>query len=388
MTNQIINSPVDVCNEIIYADFENQLDGDNESDKKSSFRKICEFFNSLTIYGTLEYPLFIESEVRKKLNLKKSIRRQNLKNTFVKIYAESSDGSIREQNALTEKGLYQVLASSNSALANDWWDIIYLVFKQLRQKGEVKLQKLIQTHKLEISKLTKSVEYAKKRHQEYQVEMENKLQNKHLLLCNEEGEKHQISGKLKLLEREIELNREVKNDDHCLVLDEIQKAYMFRIYVYIVNLKDHADKYNNYDLNMYDEAYVADINGDNLRYLFVSNDSPNFPACFDYKFITMLYIVESGTKLLWGKLHNSPYVKTLYHPKGRGYKYPVFETAMCFVEGVINEINRECISKLISEREEKQRQKREGKLARLSQIKTDPQSESIDILSKVLAGDN
>ena len=55
---------------------------------------------------------------------------------------------------------------------------------------------------------------------------------------------------------------------------------------------------------------------------------------------------------------------------------------MCYVEEVINDINRESISKLIIEREEKQRQKRESiPQKHIAQ----PEPEPIDILSKVVS---
>lgn len=361
-----LSTPINICDALSYSDFENKLDG-TDLDKKNAFIKIQTFYESLTVYGSIEFPIFLESEVRKKLGLSKSIRRKNISDkASLMIMAKGPGGKIRTYKALTERGLYQVLGSSNSVLADEWYDLVYDVFHQLRLNGEVKLKQLIANHDVEMKKLHDSIDNIKENYNQQQIETEVKYNRLRKETSDIECVKNQIGGQLKLLENEIELNKPMHDDemDKKLTLNEVQKAYMIPIYVYIVNLTDYKDKYNNYNLNDYDEININDMNGENLRYIFTGNDAPKFPNHMENKLVLTIYTIETGPKALTSRLRNNVYVKCIKRPKGGMYQYPVFEVSMCFVETILNNLNRELINKRIDILEERRSKQKDEKITK------------------------
>lgn len=350
-------TPINLTDELISANF--------ESDEKTSLTKIKELYSSLTIYGTVEYPLFLENDVRKKLNMTKAIRLKNMDdNDMVKIYVEDDNGIRRTKNAFTERGFYKVLGTSKNVYANEWWNLTYIVFKHLRLHGGVTLKNIIRDKDGDICKLNNAIQQAKRDHNDLKISSKLRLQEQKALTNNMESEKHQALGQLTIIKQDIDINQPLRDEyaGSGISLDEFRKAYMFRIYVYVVNLTDYKDKYNDYDLNNFDEYVAADMEGNNLRYVLVSTDVPKFPACIEHKFIKVMYVVDSGVKLLLNKLSISDHVKTIKHPNDKMYKYPVFEVSMCIIEELINNINKDSIDHRIIEREKKQTKRREEKI--------------------------
>ncbi len=378
-------TPINLTNELISANF--------ESGEKTSLTKIKELYSSLTVYGSVEYPLFLENDVRKKLNMTKTIRLKNMdENDMVKIYVEDANGIERTKNAFTERGFYKVLGTSKNIYANEWWNLTYIVFKHLRQHGQVTLKNIIRDKDNDIRQLNESIAAITKDYKQSKINYTCDLQEQKAIANTMESEKHQALGQLVIIKRDMDINKSLRdeyvgNSDICL--DEFRKAYMFRIYVYIVNLTDHKNKYNGYDLNYFDEYSAADMEGDNLRYVFVSTDVPKFPACIEYKFIKIIYVVDSGIKLLLNKLYISDYVKTIKHLNGKMYKYPVFEVSMSIIEEFISTINKDSIAVRIIEREKKQTTRRKEKILKdvfnmhiKNELKQKSETKEVDIINK------
>lgn len=371
ITSSEVLTPINLCDAITYSDFENQLDENTESGKKNAFNKIKEFYSSLTIYGSIEYPLFLESEVRDKLGLTQRIRRRNLNSRgLVMILAKSLNGSIREQKALTESGLYQTLGSSNSDLANDWYDLIYSVFHQLRLNGQVRLKQIVANHDVEMNALTKYIDDTNKKFKAYKVKATLDLQEQKQITYQAEDEKHRTYGKLKQLENEIDIRQIIRNDPdynsniNQFTLGEVKKAYMFPIYVYVVNITNHKEKYNNYNLDDYDPLTIEDMEGDILRYIFTRYPVFNFPNNLKCKLVKKLYMVEPKTRILTDKLRDNQYVKCIRNQQGGKYLYHIFEVTMCLVEDILSKLNKDLINIRIRLNDEKYARQRDERIKR------------------------
>lgn len=98
-------------------------------------------FKSLTVYGTTEDPLFLETDITKILefNDMNVARDYQMDKDYVKIKIFTG-GQRREVNALTERGLYCAMFKSKSELAEKFKDFVTIVLKSLRQKGSVTLK--------------------------------------------------------------------------------------------------------------------------------------------------------------------------------------------------------------------------------------------------------
>lgn len=96
-------------------------------------------FASLTVYGSFEDPLFLSSQVKELLGLSKIHTEDlDLNDEYIKVKVHSG-GQLREQNLLTEQGLYTIISRSRTDLGRKFRRFIKVVFKELRTKGQVTL---------------------------------------------------------------------------------------------------------------------------------------------------------------------------------------------------------------------------------------------------------
>jgi len=101
-------------------------------------------FSSIQIHGTYLEPLFLIADIR--ILLKTRIRPDKTceeGTDYIRILARCADGGIREQLALTEQGLYTVLARNNSAIGRRFRAFITTTIKEMRLRGCPSLDKVL-----------------------------------------------------------------------------------------------------------------------------------------------------------------------------------------------------------------------------------------------------
>lgn len=371
MSKEII--PIDMSSHLNYEDLADSMDGDTQKAKIKSFDKLKQFFKSLTVYGSIEFPLFLESDIRTKLGLTDRIRRKNISDfTTTFIFIKDPNGKFRKHKAITEFGLYFALGTSNSPEAIIFYKLIYTVFRQLRLKGEAHINKIIKNYESDIKALTNETKRLQIEYKNYKIDTKEELNIEKNKYFNEQMEASHARGKVKELIHDIEINMPLKNsiDRENIVLQDVYQAYMTPIYVYIVNLndisKENNEGYMNYDLTDYDELIINDIDGEELRYIFIKDQLPRFPKYITAKKIKRLYIVDSNTvfkefiDMLMSHKYSTPITKsnnTSYHP-------PVFNIALCKVETILNKINKVSIDKRIKKNEAKRRKLLEERITK------------------------
>lgn len=116
-------------------------------------------FKTVKIYGTLETPYFLLTDVCRLLKVNRiNMELYDSPTHYIEVMAPDALAAIRKQIALTEHGLYVVIAQTrNSELSKKFMAFVYNVLNELRLKGQVKLEKIIKimTAKLKEAKETK-----------------------------------------------------------------------------------------------------------------------------------------------------------------------------------------------------------------------------------------
>jgi prophage antirepressor-like protein len=100
-------------------------------------------FNKLDIYGTTENPLIATQQFQDLLGLDRlrlDKGEYDYGEDYIQMKCKGKDGKFREQNMLTEKGLYTVLARSHTELGKKFMRFVLVVMRELRTKGQVELE--------------------------------------------------------------------------------------------------------------------------------------------------------------------------------------------------------------------------------------------------------
>lgn len=98
-------------------------------------------FQEVRIYGTSDAPLFNtkDTETLLELGRQQYSRDYILGKDYIKCETIADDGRVREQNFLTERGLYGIMWKSRTAMAEKFKDFVTIVLQELRLKGKVDL---------------------------------------------------------------------------------------------------------------------------------------------------------------------------------------------------------------------------------------------------------
>lgn len=208
-------------------------------------------FGKITIYGSLEMPLFPVRQVSKFLSIDR-IRLDKGEYEITKDYINtkciSQDGKLREQQLLTEIGLYRVVFRGNSPVCKRFQFFATAVLKELRLVGEVTLTKALEKSKLletEIEKQNQKI-----------AQMENQLEVEHaqMVKYQRDSEKfyHQkMDAQTKLMvvqHRENQMNMWNKGSAEYQ-LQQMRERFYKKLYVYVEpipkNLRDEIAPYDD-----------------------------------------------------------------------------------------------------------------------------------------------
>jgi prophage antirepressor-like protein len=139
-------------------------------------------FTDLTIYGTVEEPMFASQQIQEMLGITKiHYARDYTEGTdYVKFSGVAKDGKAREQNMFTEEGLYNIIARSRTDIGAKLRKFIKVVFRELRLRGQVTLTDALGKLQRELEHQKKELEHQKKYNQVLDAECE-RLHDKELL---------------------------------------------------------------------------------------------------------------------------------------------------------------------------------------------------------------
>jgi prophage antirepressor-like protein len=226
-------------------------------------------FQNIEFYGTVEDPLVPVQELEKILQCP-DIRLDKLDlvegEDYIKVRAKSSDCKIREQNMLTERGLYTYLARSRTALGKKFNKFVYVVLKELRLKGQVTLKTAVEKLK------------------QYDLQLED--QNEKLKMQTRLSEKYfekNFELNTKLIKLEQQHNTWNKNDDSYKV-QRFRELLFKPLYVYV----DKVPRKLQNMIDSYDED--EELTDSDVRLMSVSFVLKN-------KSVAATYYVPPGTKL-------------------------------------------------------------------------------------------
>lgn len=172
--------------------------------------------SQITIYGTTEDPLFPLGQVEDAIGSKRirvDMGGYRLGIDYVKLVCNRSDGRPREQNLLTEQGLYKVLARTDTPVSEKFQTFTKVVMKELRLRGAVTLNDAIR-------KLNEQLEDEHVKLLQYKRDSERFYMQK-------------MDAQTKLLAAQVKIER-VDNYDAGYQLERIKNKCLKKVYVYQV----------------------------------------------------------------------------------------------------------------------------------------------------------
>jgi prophage antirepressor-like protein len=109
--------------------------------QSAAMQKMFPEFSSLVVYGTIDDPLFPCQQVLDMLQITKIhfTREFDEGDDYVKLAVTAKDGKLREQNMLTEQGLYNAISRNRGEIGRKFRKFIKVVLRELRLRGQVTL---------------------------------------------------------------------------------------------------------------------------------------------------------------------------------------------------------------------------------------------------------
>lgn len=197
-------------------------------------------FGYIRVFGSEENPLFIATDVAKAIGLNR-FKLEN--NTFLvegKHYNRQVVTGVHSQGVvlLNERGLYLMLAKSNSKLSEKFLDFIYVVLKELRTKGSITLTAAVERYKSDVKSLN------------------NQLDEKHAAFVRQQRDTEryymqafELKLKLESTDQKTKtLERALRGDNQHSVVSKLKEKYMKRLFIVLVAPpKEVADEFT-YDV--------------------------------------------------------------------------------------------------------------------------------------------
>jgi len=183
-------------------------------------------FTKLTVYGTSEDPLFPVSQVQDFLGtgqIRLDRGGYDLGEDYVKMICDRKNGRPKEQNLLTEDGLYRVLFRTDTAVSKKFRRFTKVVMRELRLRGQVTADDAIQKlHALELTVAAR----------------DQQLEEQHvdLLRYRKDSEKYfhqKMDAQTKLLAAQVVVERNTDNYGAEYQLERVKEKCLKKVYVYM-----------------------------------------------------------------------------------------------------------------------------------------------------------
>lgn len=212
--------------------------------------------HGVRIYGTCHDPLFIAKDMQELLGLKDLHLRRDFELGVEKVEIEIDTAKgLRSAIALTECGLYSLLAKLDGDIGKKFRHYIYIVLHELRIKGNVELQKSLDLFKEDMDKQLKLKEEELKLKDERYKKMEE-------ISLRESKDKNEAIKKLKVTESQLQtvqieakvyksefnnmssrllnLQRMSGESDNISKLEKLQVMFLKKIYLKICKVPEDS----------------------------------------------------------------------------------------------------------------------------------------------------
>lgn len=265
-----------------------------------------EFGKLLEIYGSSDSPLFTVQQVQDILGIDR-IRLDagdyDIGEDYIKMVCIAKDGRKREQNVLTEQGLYNVIFRSRTDLGKKFRRFVTIVLKELRTVGQVTLSDALEKLKVFEQKLEES--------QKQNAMLDQQLEEEHSRLLETERERDKyFSAKMSLMTVNEKLKSQVNRPtifEGSYQLECLKEMALKKLYAYLskppkeVKMDDYDAEYEPAeDEVVYFQLSFAKRKTDSFRELYVKK-------C-DFKTIQdKLYAFNFGVKIDNDTMHDKIY---------------------------------------------------------------------------------
>lgn len=218
---------------------------------KSEFPLI---FTNVRVYGTVDDPLFVASDIGNALGIKDLHLHERLEwiTEKVKIKIDTPGGK-QKTFALTERGLYNIIYTSQTETSTKFRTFVYVILKELRLRGQVTLKTAIQKLDEKVDRLDRQLEEEHKEHIKQKEMAEHYYFQSQMVRENID----QAHGQIKRLEKSPDATS-------AMYLEKLKQEYMKPINIILV--KPPKELEEDFDYNYEDE----DANDDEQYILALS----------------------------------------------------------------------------------------------------------------------